>query len=102
MGPKKDHIHLDLDHLPAGFLVKCLPCICETTTIFAGVGDQEAHPCSAYHALQYNMEGIPTRAGLSVFGLVGWSASWDGAARRPFDQDVLIVDSRLPFLVLLS
>jgi succinate dehydrogenase (ubiquinone) flavoprotein subunit len=37
VGPKKDHIYLHLDHLPADLLAERLPGISETAAIFAGV-----------------------------------------------------------------
>ena len=37
VGPKKDHMHLHLDHLPADLLAQRLPGISETASIFAGV-----------------------------------------------------------------
>ena len=37
VGPKKDHIYLHLDHLPAELLHERLPGISETAAIFAGV-----------------------------------------------------------------
>jgi len=37
VGPEKDHIHLQLNHLPPALLDERLPGISETTAIFAGV-----------------------------------------------------------------
>jgi len=37
VGPLKDHIHLQLSHLPASVLAERLPGISETAAIFSGV-----------------------------------------------------------------
>jgi succinate dehydrogenase (ubiquinone) flavoprotein subunit len=37
VGPNKDHIHLQLSHLPASVLAERLPGISETAAVFAGV-----------------------------------------------------------------
>lgn len=58
-GPKKDHIHLHLDHLPEELLHERLPGITETAKIFAGVDlTKEAIP--VVPTVHYNMGGVPT------------------------------------------
>jgi len=59
VGPKKDHIYLHLDHLPAELLAERLPGISETAAIFAGV-DVTKEPIPVIPTVHYNMGGIPT------------------------------------------
>ena len=59
VGPKKDHIHLHLDHLPPEILHKRLPGISESAKIFAGV-DVTKEPIPVIPTVHYNMGGIPT------------------------------------------
>ncbi|RKO96820.1 hypothetical protein CXG81DRAFT_11417 [Caulochytrium protostelioides] len=59
-GPNKDHIHLQLSHLPAAVLKERLPGISETASIFAGV-DVTKEPIPVLPTVHYNMGGIPTR-----------------------------------------
>lgn len=59
VGPKGDHIHLHLDHLPADLLAERLPGISETAAIFAGV-DVTKEPIPVLPTVHYNMGGIPT------------------------------------------
>ena len=59
VGPKKDHIYLHLDHLPADLLAQRLPGISETAAIFAGV-DVTKEPIPVLPTVHYNMGGIPT------------------------------------------
>jgi len=59
VGPKKDHIYLHLDHLPADLLAERLPGISETAAIFAGV-DVTKEPIPTSPTVHYNMGGIPT------------------------------------------
>ena len=58
-GPKNDHIHLKLFHLPAEILRTRLPGILETAKIFAGV-DGTKEPIPVTPTVHYNMGGIPT------------------------------------------
>jgi len=58
-GPKKDHIHLNLNHLGADVIEKRLPGIAETAKIFAGV-DVSKDPIPVIPTVHYNMGGIPT------------------------------------------
>ncbi len=59
VGPKKDHIHLHLNHLPKEVLEKRLPGISESARIFAGV-DVTRAPIPVLPTVHYNMGGIPT------------------------------------------
>jgi len=59
-GPKKDHILLNLSHLPAELLHQRLPGISETAMIFAGV-DVTKEPIPVLPTVHYNMGGIPTK-----------------------------------------
>merc|ERR1711977_180767 len=60
VGPDKDHIYLQLSHLPAEVLHERLPGISETASIFAGV-DVRKQPIPVLPTVHYNMGGIPTR-----------------------------------------
>jgi succinate dehydrogenase (ubiquinone) flavoprotein subunit len=59
-GPRKDHILLQLSHLPPDVLHARLPGISETAAIFAGV-DVTKEPIPVLPTVHYNMGGIPTR-----------------------------------------
>jgi succinate dehydrogenase / fumarate reductase flavoprotein subunit len=59
VGPKKDHIHLHLDHLDPKILAERLPGISESAKIFAGV-DVTKQPIPVLPTVHYNMGGIPT------------------------------------------
>ena len=59
VGPKKDHIHLHLEHLGAEVLHQRLPGITETARIFAGI-DATKEPIPVLPTVHYNMGGIPT------------------------------------------
>jgi succinate dehydrogenase (ubiquinone) flavoprotein subunit len=65
VGPKGDHIHLHLNHLPPATLMERLPGICETAHIFAGV-DATKEPIPVIPTVHYNMGGIPTNWKTSV------------------------------------
>jgi succinate dehydrogenase (ubiquinone) flavoprotein subunit len=60
VGAEKDHIYLQLSHLPAEILRERLPGISETAAIFAGV-DVTKEPIPVIPTVHYNMGGIPTR-----------------------------------------
>lgn len=60
VGAEKDHIHLQLHHLPPAVLHERLPGISETAAIFAGV-DVTKEPIPVLPTVHYNMGGIPTR-----------------------------------------
>ncbi|WP_457650446.1 succinate dehydrogenase flavoprotein subunit [Profundibacter sp.] len=59
VGPNKDHIHLNLNHLPPETLALRLPGISESAKIFAGV-DLTKEPIPVLPTVHYNMGGIPT------------------------------------------
>ena len=59
VGPNKDHIHLNLNHLPPETLALRLPGITESAKIFAGV-DLTKEPIPVLPTVHYNMGGIPT------------------------------------------
>merc|ERR1712227_234718 len=59
VGAEKDHIYLQLSHLPAEVLAERLPGISETAGIFAGV-DVRKQPIPVLPTVHYNMGGVPT------------------------------------------
>jgi len=59
VGPLKDHLYLQLHHLPAKLLQERLPGISETAHIFAGV-DVTKKPIPVLPTVHYNMGGVPT------------------------------------------
>ncbi|HHL21278.1 MAG TPA: succinate dehydrogenase flavoprotein subunit [Aliiroseovarius sp.] len=59
VGPEKDHIHLNLSHLPPEVIHERLPGIAESARIFAGV-DVTKEPIPVLPTAHYNMGGIPT------------------------------------------
>lgn len=59
VGPEKDHMYLQLSHLPAEVLAERLPGISETASIFSGV-DVRKQPIPILPTVHYNMGGIPT------------------------------------------
>ncbi len=59
VGPKSDHIHLNLHHLGADVLHERLPGISETARIFAGV-DVTKEPIPVLPTVHYNMGGLQT------------------------------------------
>ena len=58
-GPEKDHVYLQLSHLPPETLATRLPGISETAMIFAGV-DVNREPIPVLPTVHYNMGGVPT------------------------------------------
>lgn len=60
VGKKKDHMYLQLSHLPPEVLKERLPGISETAAIFAGV-DVTKEPIPIIPTVHYNMGGIPTK-----------------------------------------
>ncbi|CAN9185827.1 unnamed protein product [Alternaria alternata] len=58
-GPNKDHIHLQLSHLPKDVIMERLPGIAETAGIFAGI-DITREPIPVLPTVHYCMGGIPT------------------------------------------
>jgi len=59
VGPLKDHINLNLSHLPADVIYERLPGIAESSRIFTGV-DVTKEPIPVLPTCHYNMGGIPT------------------------------------------
>ncbi|MCU0908831.1 MAG: succinate dehydrogenase flavoprotein subunit [Rhodobacteraceae bacterium] len=59
VGKGKDHIYLNLNHLPKEALHERLPGISESARIFAGV-DVTKQPIPVLPTVHYNMGGIPT------------------------------------------
>jgi succinate dehydrogenase / fumarate reductase flavoprotein subunit len=59
VGPRKDHIHLHLDHIDPKILAERLPGITETAKTFSGV-DLARQPVPVVPTAHYNMGGIPT------------------------------------------
>merc|ERR1711991_756665 len=72
VGPKKDHIYLQLSHLGADTLAARLPGISETAMIFAGV-DVTWDPIPVLPTVHYNMGGVPT--------------NWKGEVLQPTEAD---------------
>jgi len=58
-GPEKDHIYLQLSHLPRDILMERLPGIAETASIFSGV-DITKQPIPVIPTVHYCMGGVPT------------------------------------------
>lgn len=58
-GPEKDHIYLQLSHLPAHLIHERLPGIAETASIFSGI-DITKQPIPVLPTVHYCMGGIPT------------------------------------------
>ncbi len=65
VGKKKDHIHLNLMHLPPDVIHSRLPGIAESARIFAGV-DVTREPIPVLPTVHYNMGGIPTNVRCEV------------------------------------
>ena len=72
VGENKDHILLQLSHLPKEVLDERLPGISETAMIFAGV-DVSRDPVPVLPTVHYNMGGIPT--------------NWKGQVIKPTEKD---------------
>lgn len=68
VGENKDHILLDLSHIPAETLAEKLPGISETAKIFSGV-DVTKKPIPVLPTVHYNMGGIPTNLHCEVVTL---------------------------------
>lgn len=58
-GPEKDHIHLQLSHLPKEIIMERLPGIAETAAIFSGI-DITKEPIPVLPTVHYCMGGVPT------------------------------------------
>lgn len=59
VGEKKDHINLQLHHLPEDKIKKTLPGVAHLAWVFAGV-DVMKQPIPVIPTVHYNMGGIPT------------------------------------------
>ncbi len=59
VGAQKDHIHLNLNHLPSDVIHERLPGIAESARIFSGV-DVTREPIPVLPTCHYNMGGIPS------------------------------------------
>ena len=59
VGPRRDHLHLHLEHLGPEVIQERLPGIAESARIFAGV-DVARRPIPVIPTVHYNMGGIPT------------------------------------------
>ncbi|KAE8553183.1 hypothetical protein EYB25_004564 [Talaromyces marneffei] len=59
VGPEKDHIYLQLSHLPRELILEKLPGIAETASIFSGI-DITVDPIPVLPTVHYCMGGIPT------------------------------------------
>ncbi len=59
VGPEKDHIYLNLQHLGKEVIQERLPGIAESARIFSGV-DVTKDPIPVLPTVHYNMGGIPT------------------------------------------
>ena len=70
VGPEKDHIFLNLQHLGADVIDERLPGISESAMIFAGV-DVTKDPIPVVPTCHYNMGGIPTNYHGEVVHLKG-------------------------------
>ena len=91
VGPKKDHIHLDLDHLPVGFLVKCLQCICETAAIFVGV-DVTKRPIPVLSTMHCNTTWRASPPGPDCPCSVWWDG-WHPEMAQPEDPLIKMLSS---------
>lgn len=60
VGKHKDHILLQLSHLPTEVIKERLPGISETAAVFAGV-NVAREPIPVLPTVHYNMGGIPTK-----------------------------------------
>ena len=58
-GPEKDHIYLQLSHLPKALIHERLPGIAETASVFAGI-DITKEPIPVLPTVHYCMGGVPT------------------------------------------
>ena len=59
VGDEKDHIYLQLSHLPRELILERLPGIAETASIFSGI-DITRQPIPVLPTVHYCMGGIPT------------------------------------------
>ncbi len=67
-GPKKDHLHLSLAHLPPALIRERLPTVCEISRTFARL-DALKDPIPVIPAVHYTMGGIPSNAESEVINV---------------------------------
>ena len=77
-GPKKDHLHLCVEHLGSDLIKSKLPAIAEIAQRFARV-DVTREPIPVLPAVHYTMGGIPTNASCEVEGVSGLLAIGEAA-----------------------
>ncbi|MFZ0692554.1 MAG: succinate dehydrogenase flavoprotein subunit [Alphaproteobacteria bacterium] len=65
VGPKRDHMYLNLSHLDPKVIRERLPGIVENTSVFSGV-DATKEPIPIIPTAHYNMGGIPTNRNAEV------------------------------------
>ena len=65
VGPKRDHMYLNLAHLDPKVVHERLPGIVENASVFAGV-DATKEPIPIIPTVHYNMGGIPTNRNAEV------------------------------------
>lgn len=86
VGPDKDHVYLQLSHLPAETLKTRLPGISETAMIFAGV-DVTRDPIPVIPTVHYNMGGIPT----NYMGQVLWQEGGGGGGVHRLEKSQFLL-----------
>ena len=92
-GPEKDHVYLQLHHLPPEQLAQRLPGISETAMIFAGV-DVTREPVPVLPTVHYNMGGVPTNyRGQVIFHSCTWSPKALGTFLYPYKLNYTIMES---------
>lgn len=74
VGPEKDHLHLQLSHLPAEVLHERLPGISETAAIFSGV-DVTKEPIPVLPTVHYNSRAFVIPLGSEANFNVQWAVS---------------------------
>ena len=89
VGPEKDHIYLQLSHLPPEVLHERLPGISETAAIFSGV-DVTKEPIPVLPTVHYNStfpssgpHSFPSHSDLRCSGRYSYQIHWRGDYRQP-------------------
>jgi len=82
-GPKKDHLHLSLEHLKPEIIDSKLPTIRDIAHTFGRI-DIHKQPIPVLPAVHYTMGGIPTNARGEVMGHGSWVMSKDS---KPMTHD---------------
>merc|ERR1719191_213860 len=91
VGDDKDHVYLQLHHLPTEQLASKLPGISETAKIFAGV-DVTKEPIPVIPTVHYNMGGAPTNWKTQVLTMKGKKYSKDDhseAALKSMTEEIV-------------